>query len=204
MASVIAGIGWDMVGAISAATFYVPLSKVKKWSWETMWTVAGFFSWVLLPLCVTLCLLPNFWSFYTALDSRVVLLAFAFGAMWGIGNVSFGLTIRYLGMSLGIGTAIGITMVAGTILPPILHGQAMRMVTTKSGLCATAGILVAVLGIGIVSFAGQLKEGRARNGEEGVQPAQGPAVGASFRRVFFVHVSGNRRGRTDQGDGPPW
>lgn len=160
MASVIAGIGWDMVGAISAATFYVPLSKVKKWSWETMWTVAGFFSWVLLPLCVTLCLLPNFWSFYTALDSRVVLLAFAFGAMWGIGNVSFGLTIRYLGMSLGIGTAIGITMVAGTILPPILHGQAMRMVTTKSGLCATAGILVAVLGIGIVSFAGQLKEGQ--------------------------------------------
>lgn len=158
MAPVVVGIGWDMVGALSAATFYVPLSKVKRWSWETMWTVAGLFSWVLLPLCVSASLLPNFWSFYTALDSRTILTAFVFGALWGVGNVSFGLTIRYLGVSLGIGTAIGITMVVGSVLPPILHGQAAHLVTTESGLCALAGIIVAVLGIGIVSFAGQLKE----------------------------------------------
>src|SRR5271166_888405 len=97
--SILAGIGWDMVGAASAASFYVPLSKVRTWSWETMWTVAGLFSWVLLPLLVSICLLPDFRSFYAALDSRTVFLAFLFGAMWGIGNVSFGLAIRYLGMS---------------------------------------------------------------------------------------------------------
>ena len=41
--SIIAGIGWHMVGAASAASFYAPIEKVKKWSWETTWAVAGLF-----------------------------------------------------------------------------------------------------------------------------------------------------------------
>ena len=158
MPSILAGIGWHMIGAASAACFYAPIEKVKKWSWETTWAVAGIFSWVLLPIAVSLILLPHFGSFYAATSASVLTHTFLFGAMWGIGNVNYGLTMRYLGMSLGIGVAIGVTLVVGTLVPPLMHGQFLVLFTSKGGLYTLAGILTALLGIAIVSYAGHRKE----------------------------------------------
>lgn len=158
MSSILAGIGWHMVGAAAAASFYAPIEKVRKWSWETTWAVAGIFSWVLLPVLVSLILLPNFHGFYAGISRPVLLRTFLFGAMWGIGNVNYGLTMRYLGMSLGIGVAIGVTLVVGTLVPPLLHGQFLVLFTSQGGLCTLAGIVTALLGIAIVSYAGHRKE----------------------------------------------
>src|SRR5271165_5592597 len=143
-----------MVGAASAASFYAPISKVKRWTWESTWAVAGIFSWVLLPICVSAILLPDMRAFYGSLDSSVVLKTFLFGCMWGVGNVSYGLTMRYLGMSLGIGVAIGVTLVVGTLIPPVMHGQFMALFGTTSGLIMMAGVVVALMGVAIVSYAG--------------------------------------------------
>ena len=158
MTPIITGIAWHMVGAASAASFYAPISKVKRWTWESTWAVAGIFSWVLLPICVSAILLPDMRAFYGSLDFSVVLKAFLFGCMWGVGNVSYGLTMRYLGMSLGIGVAIGVTLVVGTLIPPLVHGQAGELVTTRGGLLTILGIVVALCGIVIVSLAGHRKE----------------------------------------------
>jgi L-rhamnose-H+ transport protein len=147
-----------MVGAASAASFYAPIGKVKRWSWETTWAVAGIFSWVLLPICVSLALLPDFRAFYAGLDSDTVMKAFLFGGMWGIGNVNYGLTMRYLGMSLGIGIAIGTTLVIGTLIPPFMHGQFLFLFNSRSGLITLFGIVVALIGVGIVTYAGHQKE----------------------------------------------
>jgi L-rhamnose-H+ transport protein len=155
---ILAGIGWHILGAAMAASFYAPIGKVKEWSWETTWAIAGFFSWILLPIGVSLILLPNFHDFYSALDGSLMLKVALFGAMWGVGNVSYGLTMRHLGMSLGIGVAIGVTLVVGTLVPPILHGQAAMLIHTKSGLLTMAGIIVALIGVAIVSYAGHQKE----------------------------------------------
>jgi len=158
--SILGGIGWHMVGAASAASFYAPIEKVKKWSWETTWAVAGIFSWILLPLIVSLILLPGFHSFYAGIPTGVLARTFLFGCMWGIGNVNYGLTMRYLGMSLGIGVAIGVTLVVGTLVPPILHGQIAALFRTRSGLFTLSGIGLALIGIAIVSWAGHQKEER--------------------------------------------
>ena len=124
MTSVVAGIGWHVVGASMAGSFYAPIERVRKWSWETTWAVAGLFSWIILPIGVSLILLPSFGGFYAAMGTGLLLRVALFGAMWGIGNVSYGLTMRYLGMSLGIGVAIGVTLIVGTLAPPFMHGQA--------------------------------------------------------------------------------
>lgn len=158
MVSVVAGIGWHVVGASMAASFYAPIERVKKWSWETTWAVAGLFSWILLPVGVSLVLLPNFQNFYSSMGSALLLRVALFGAMWGVGNVSYGLTMRYLGMSLGIGVAIGVTLVVGTVVPPLTHGQAATLFTTRSGLITMSGVLVALIGVAIVSWAGHQKE----------------------------------------------
>ena len=164
MTGILAGIGWHMVGAASAASFYAPIEKVKKWSWETTWAVAGIFSWVLLPIGVSYLLLPHFGAFYEAIPSGVLLKMALFGAMWGVGNVSYGLTMRHLGMSLGIGIAIGVTLVVGTLVPPLMHGQAAMLFETRGGLFNMAGVVVALAGVAIVSYAGHQKEMQLKSG----------------------------------------
>jgi L-rhamnose-H+ transport protein len=124
MTSVMAGIGWQIVGASMAASSYAPVERVRKWSWETTCALAGLFSWVLLPIVVSLVLLPNFHSFYAAMSTSLLLRIAAYGAMWGLGNVTYGLTIRYLGMSLG-------TLIVRTLGPPIMHGQAAMLFSTQ-------------------------------------------------------------------------
>ena len=166
MTSIAAGIGWHIVGASMAASFYAPIERVRKWSWETTWALAGIFSWVLLPIGVSLILLPNFHSFYAGMGTSLLLKVALFGAMWGVGNVSYGLTMRYLGMSLGIGVAIGVTLVVGTLLPPLMHGQAAMLFTTRSGLITMSGVLVALVGVGIVSWAGHQKEVQLKGHQE--------------------------------------
>lgn len=158
MVSIISGIGWHAVGAASAASFYAPISKVKQWSWETTWAVAGLFSWILLPWLVTWFLVPDFSSFYGHITGKAYLAMFMFGAMWGIGNVNYGLTMRYLGMSLGIGIAIGVTLIFGTLMPVILNGTLGHLLMTQSGQITMLGIVVALIGIAIVTYAGHQKE----------------------------------------------
>jgi L-rhamnose-H+ transport protein len=158
MTSLFAGIGWHMVGAASAASFYAPIGKVKKWSWETTWAVAGFFSWILLPIGVSALLLPHFGAFYASIDAHVLFKVALFGAMWGVGNVSYGLTMRHLGISLGVGVAIGVTLIVGTLMPPLLDGKSAELLTTKSGLFTMAGVLIALIGVATVSYAGHQKE----------------------------------------------
>jgi L-rhamnose-H+ transport protein len=156
--SIVAGIGWHLLGASCAASFYAPIEKVKRWSWETTWAVAGLFSWILLPIGVSLFLLPDFHGFYAAMGPHLLLKVALFGAMWGVGNVSYGLTMRHLGMSLGIGVAIGVTLVVGTLIPPLLHGQAAMLFNTRGGQLTMAGVVVALIGVATVSYAGHQKE----------------------------------------------
>src|SRR6202034_4602106 len=169
MPVILAGIGWHTLGAACAASFYAPIEKVRKWSWETTWAVAGFFSWILLPIGVSYLLLPDFHSFYASLDPALMWKVALFGAMWGVGNVSYGLTMRHLGMSLGIGVAIGVTMVVGTLVPPLMHGQAAMLFTTHNGLLTMAGVLVALVGVAVVTYAGHQKEMQLRGENENAQ-----------------------------------
>lgn len=156
--AILAGIGWHILGAAMAASFYAPIEKVQKWSWETTWAIAGFFSWILLPIGVSLILLPSFGGYYSAQPASLLFKVALFGAMWGVGNISYGLTMRHLGMSLGIGVAIGVTLVVGTLVPPLMHGQGATLFETRSGLLTMAGVVVALLGVAIVSYAGHQKE----------------------------------------------
>ena len=92
------------------------------------------------------------------MGAHLLLKVALFGAMWGVGNVSYGLTMRHLGMSLGIGVAIGVTLIVGTLVPPLIHGQGALLFTTRGGLLTLAGVLVALIGVAIVSYAGHQKE----------------------------------------------
>ncbi|QIM69466.1 L-rhamnose/proton symporter RhaT [Basfia succiniciproducens] len=138
--SILLGIFWHFVGATSAACFYAPMKKVTNWSWETMWAIAGIFSWILLPWGISYWLLPDFGSYYSFFGSDILLPVFLFGAMWGIGNIGYGLTMRYLGMSMGIGIAIGITLIVGTLMTPIIQGRFGELLASTGGQMTLIGV----------------------------------------------------------------
>jgi L-rhamnose-H+ transport protein len=156
--AVMLGILWHLVGAASAACFYAPFKKVRRWSWETMWSIGGLMSWLILPWAVSYVLLPDFWRYYSSFSLSTLLPVFLFGAMWGIGNVNYGLTMRYLGMSMGIGIAIGITLVVGTLMTPLLQGRFVALFSSAGGQLTLLGVAIALVGVIIVSWAGVLKE----------------------------------------------
>lgn len=156
--SIILGILWHFVGAAAAACFYAPMKKVRNWSWETMWSIAGVFSWIILPWSISYYLLPDFWNYYSSFSSSTLIPVFLFGAMWGVGNIGYGLTMRYLGMSMGIGIAIGITLIIGTLMTPIIQGKFGELIASTGGKMTILGVLVAVIGVAVVSYAGLLKE----------------------------------------------
>lgn len=152
------GIVWHLIGAASAACFYAPFKKVRHWSWETMWSIGGIVSWLILPWVVSMILLPDFWGYYRSFGISTLLPVFLFGAMWGIGNINYGLTMRYLGMSMGIGIAIGITLIVGTLMTPLINGQFGILTGTSGGRLTLLGVFVALIGVAIVTWAGRMKE----------------------------------------------
>src|SRR3954466_7584684 len=113
------GVFFHWLGGLASGSFYVPYKGVKKWSWETYWLVGGFFSWIICPWLFALLMTKDVFGVLGAQSGATLWWTYFFGAMWGLGGLTFGLTMRYLGMSLGMGVALGYCAAFGTLVPPI-------------------------------------------------------------------------------------
>ena len=152
------GILFHAIGGFAAGTFYIPMKFVKKWSWESAWMVLGFAAWIVAPWIMASATTPHLMEVLTAADSETIAYTFLFGLLWGIGGLTFGLTMRYLGVSLGMAVALGFTAAFGTLVPPILDGSIGEKFTTTGGLLTMAGIFLVLVGIAFAGYAGMLKE----------------------------------------------
>ncbi len=153
------GVVFHWLGGLASGSFYVPYRGVKKWAWEVYWLVGGFFSWIIAPWVLASVQTRDLLAVLQAAPAGSLIKAYIFGALWGIGGLTFGLTMRYLGMSLGMGVALGYCAVIGTLVPPIFHGEfGSKVLGTTSGIVILIGIVVCVLGIAIAGLAGMSKE----------------------------------------------
>jgi L-rhamnose-H+ transport protein len=153
------GVVFHWLGGLASGSFYVPYRGVKKWAWEVYWLVGGFFSWIIAPWVMASVQTRDLLAVLQAAPAGSLIKAYIFGALWGIGGLTFGLTMRYLGMSLGMGVALGYCAVIGTLVPPIFHGEfGSKVLGTTSGVVILIGIVVCVLGIAVAGLAGMSKE----------------------------------------------
>jgi L-rhamnose-H+ transport protein len=153
----VAGILLIALGSIGAASFYVPFKKVKDWAWESYWIVQGVVAWILAPWVAAFLTVPRgeLGAILAASPSSAKLWAMFFGILWGVGGLTFGLSIRYLGVALGQSIALGLCAAFGTLLPPIIAGE--NLFSTPGGILTIIGVSVCVLGIVIIGYAGALK-----------------------------------------------
>lgn len=161
------GVLFHWLGGLAAGSFYVPYKGVKKWSWETYWLVGGVFSWIICPWLLASILTNDLVGVIGGQAAGTLWWTYFFGALWGLGGLTFGLTMRYLGMSLGMGVALGYSAAFGTLLPPIFKVFAPtipvaqtigEIAATTSGRITLAGVAVCLLGIGVAALAGLNKE----------------------------------------------
>ncbi len=153
------GVVFHWLGGLASGSFYVPFRFVRRWSWETYWLVGGFFSWIIAPWVLGSLLTKDLLSVLGEAPTSCLFWAYFWGLMWGFGNLTFGLTMRYLGMSLGMAVALGYCAAFGTLMPPIFHGEfASKVLGTTSGLVILGGVAVCILGIAIAGMAGMSKE----------------------------------------------
>jgi L-rhamnose-H+ transport protein len=132
---------------------------VKGWAWETYWLVGGFFSWIIVPWILGLLMTRDLIPVLRESPLSSLAWTYTFGVLWGLGGLTFGLTMRYLGMSLGMAVALGYTAAFGTLMPPIFRGQfASEVLGTHSGQIILAGVGVCLFGIVFAGAAGMSKE----------------------------------------------
>ncbi|MEW6203348.1 MAG: L-rhamnose/proton symporter RhaT [bacterium] len=154
------------LGGLAAGSFYIPFRRVKDWSWESYWIVGGFFSWILAPWAAALLTCPDVTGILLNAPLSSLFWCYFFGVLWGIGGLTFGLSMRYLGMSLGYAMSLGFCAAFGTIIPPLFQGGFLPMVTVVSGQVTIVGVVVCLVGIAVCGKAGKRKENELPEAEK--------------------------------------
>src|SRR5437762_9459957 len=159
MANPAVGVVYHWLGGLASGSFYVPYRGVKRWAWETYWLAGGFFSWIIAPWILAFLITKDLLPVLHEAPASAIWSAFCFGLLWGVGCLTFGLTMRYLGLSLGMAVVLGLCAAFGTLMPPIFRGVFMsEVVGTTSGRVILLGIVVCLVGITAAGLAGISKE----------------------------------------------
>lgn len=145
------------IGSFGQSSSYVPIKKVKDWSWESFWLVQGIFAWLVFPLLGALLAIPEGSSLMALWSTGGAWEAVIYGALWGVGGLTFGLSMRYLGVALGQSIALGTCAGFGTLFPAIFAGQDLFH---GAGLTLLIGVCITLAGIAVIGYAGSL---RAKN-----------------------------------------
>ncbi|MGB3007590.1 MAG: L-rhamnose/proton symporter RhaT [Chitinophagaceae bacterium] len=162
----ILGIIFHFFGGAASGSFYMPYKKVKGWSWESFWIVGGIFSWLIVPPLAAYLTIPGFMDIIRGSSSTVLGTTFIMGLLWGIGGLTYGLGVRYLGVSLGSSIILGLCSFFGAIVPSIYYyfnpkagkDTIADLLGTSWGLMVMAGLVLCILGIVICGKAGSMKD----------------------------------------------
>lgn len=146
------------MGAFSSGSFAIPFGKIKGWEWESYWLIYSIGAYMIFPFIACLIFVPEFVNIYKAMPSGILLRVFVLGIIYGIGNLSFGLSLRYLGISLGYALSLGLMLAIGTLIPPLIDGRLRIMIARSGGSLLITGVLVACCGIALSGWAGFLKD----------------------------------------------
>lgn len=160
------GIIYHTIGGGFSGSFYMPFNKVKGWAWESFWIVGGLFSWLIMPPLAAYLTIPDFTGIIESAPFGVKSITFAMGLLWGIGGLTYGLGVRYLGMSLGNSVVLGFCSAFGALVPSIYYdfnpegGKASftDLLGSGGGQLVLLGVVVCLLGIALSGKAGMMKE----------------------------------------------
>jgi L-rhamnose-H+ transport protein len=191
------GVIFHWIGGFCSATNFIPFRQIKRWSWEVYWIIQGFAAWIIAPPILAYLFVPHVSSIMHqayAQHPRDLRYALLFGILWGVGGITFGLAIRYLGIALGYAIALGLCAFFGTLVPPVYNGQIITLFHQTSGRYILFGVFVCLIGVAVNGAAGYSKEQeitpeeKLEAGERDYNFGKGVAIAvlAGFMSSFFA------------------
>jgi L-rhamnose-H+ transport protein len=192
------GVIYHWIGGFASATNFIPFRGIKRWSWEIYWLIQGFAAWIVAPVVLASIFVPNLFGILSQAhadpNSHAIGYALFWGVLWGVGGLTFGLAIRYLGIALGYAIALGLCTAFGTLIPPIYDGSIHTILHETSGLIILGGVLVCLIAVAVNGAAGLSKENevtpeeKAEAGETDYNFGKGLAVAifAGIMSSFFA------------------
>jgi L-rhamnose-H+ transport protein len=178
------GVLYHWLGGLASASFYVPFRGVKRWSWEIYWLTGGIFSWLVAPWLIASLQTHDLLGVLSQAPAGAFWWPILFGLLWGFGGLGYGLTMRYLGLSLGMAVVLGLCTVFGTLIPPLFAGEFQaKLLDTSSGRIVLSGIALTLVGIVIVAFAGARKDALLTAEQKAEAVAE-----FDFRKGIFVAI----------------
>jgi L-rhamnose-H+ transport protein len=152
------GVLYHWIGGFASATNFIPFRGIKRWSWEIYWLIQGFAAWIVAPIVLAYIFVPNAAGILHAAPSSSIYYALFWGSLWGIGGLTFGLAIRYLGIALGYAIALGFCTAFGTLIPPIYDGSIHTILHEPSGQIILSGVALCLVAVAVNGAAGLSKE----------------------------------------------
>lgn len=170
---IVLGVLFHFIGGFASGSFYIPYKKIEGWAWESYWLMGGIFSWLIVPPLTAWLTIPNFPHIIAHTSIGVIGLTYAMGLLWGIGGLTYGLAVRYIGVSLGSTIILGLCSVFGALIPSVYYNLFPQdgkdtftsMLYNTSGQMVLSGVLLCVAGIIICGRAGLLKERALKNND---------------------------------------
>jgi len=155
------GVIFHWLGGLASASNFIPFRGIKRWSWEIYWIIQGIAAWLIAPTLIASLFVPHVFEILSSAHRSADASLFwplLMGLLWGVGGLTFGLAIRYLGLGLGYAIALGFCTAFGTLVPPIYHGQMHSILHEFSGQVTLAGVFLSLVAIGVSGAAGYSKE----------------------------------------------
>ncbi|MCE6988239.1 L-rhamnose/proton symporter RhaT [Dyadobacter sp. CY323] len=164
------GVIFHFIGGFASGSFYIPYKRVRGWAWESYWIVGGLFSWFIVPPLAAYLTIPGYTEIIAHTNGGILFLTYFFGVLWGIGGLTYGLGVRYLGVSLGSSIILGLSSVLGALIPSIFYqfnpkpgkDSISDLFTNTWGQTVLFGLLVCVIGIILCGKAGTMKDADRR------------------------------------------
>ncbi|RKD13246.1 sugar:proton symporter [Pelobium manganitolerans] len=160
------GVIYHFFGGFASGSFYIPYKKVKGWAWESYWIIGGLFSWLIVPPIAAYLTIPGFADIIREASGTVLFYTFLFGVLWGIGGLTYGLGVRYLGVALGSSIILGLCSVFGALIPSIFYEfypsegkDSISMILGSTwGQLVLLGLFICIVGIVVCGVAGGMKD----------------------------------------------
>jgi L-rhamnose-H+ transport protein len=179
------GIALIIISGILQGSFALPLKYTRKWSWENTWLSYSLMAYLILPWLIAFLTVPQLKEILQQTSTATLRGTILFGFGWGLGCLTFGLGIDYLGMALGFAITLGLTAAIGTLIPLLVLSPEKLM--SAQGALLMAGIVTMLAGLSLCSWAGKLKETELKCRSEGADQAPGRSYSMG---LLFCILSG--------------
>jgi L-rhamnose-H+ transport protein len=182
------GVLYHWIGGLASASNFIPFRPIKRWSWEIYWIIQGFAAWIVAPAVLGLLLVPGLPALLRQAPTATLWHSILWGVLWGVGGLTFGLSIRYLGIALGYAIALGFCTAFGTLMPPLFSGQMATIIHQRGGQVILLGVLVCLFAIAVNGFAGYSKEKEVPAGERAAVGELDYSFGKGLAVAIFAGI----------------